>query len=105
MKQAQQAQATQETQQPVAKKYANGNVRTSEGILYDKKEVSAENQKVINNDSYKALKASESLNREWQAYKALIKKYGIEAMPGEAKAEMQSAYERVMRQAQTFFNL
>lgn len=98
-------QAAQETQQPIAKKYANGNVRTSEGILYDKKEVSAENQKVINNDSYKALKASESLNREWQAYKALIEKYGIEAMPWEAKAEMQSAYERVMRQAQTFFNL
>lgn len=98
-------QQAQETQQPIAKKYANWNVRTSEWILYDKKEVSAENQKVINNDSYKALKASESLNREWQAYKALIDKYGIEAMPWKARSEMQSAYERVMRQAQTFFNL
>lgn len=98
-------QQAQETQQPIAKKYANGNVRTAEWILYDKKEVSAENQKVINNDSYKALKASESLNREWQAYKALIDKYGIEAMPWQARSEMQSAYERVMRQAQTFFNL
>lgn len=98
-------QQAQETQQPIAKKYANGNVRTAEWILYDKKEVSAENQKVITNDSYKALKASESLNREWQAYKSLIDKYGIEAMPWKARSEMQSAYERVMRQAQTFFNL
>lgn len=97
-----------QTQQPAewkAVRYDNGNVRTASGILYDKKEVATTNQQLVSNESYKALKASEAFNREWQAYKWLIDKYGIEMMPGKAKQEMAAAYERVMRQAQTFFNL
>ncbi len=101
----------QASQEPVAKKYANGNVRTADGILYDKKEVSALNKEIVNNDNYKAIITSQNLEQNLKNFEEKFQKYGTEVgldrlkIGSSAATELTSTYTDLMLTAKEFFNL
>lgn len=67
-------------QAPVAKKYANGNIRTADGVLIKKEDAYKINKDITNDKAYEALVASEDMKTAWDSYKALVDEYGIESM-------------------------
>jgi hypothetical protein len=95
----------QANQTPTAKKYANGNIRTVDGVLIKKEDAYKVNKDIIGDKSYEAMIASEDMKTAWDTYKWLIDKYGVEVMPWSAKWEMATAYNGVLRAAQKFFAL
>lgn len=102
---------SQEDIWPKATRYANGNVRTADGILYTNKEVSAINKDIIKNDNYKAILTSQDLNDKLTQFEEVFKKYGTEVGLDKLKfnrtgaTALQNTYTSLLLTAKEFFNL
>jgi len=102
---------SQEDIWPKATRYANGNVRTADGVLYTNKEVSAINKDIIKNDNYKAILTSQDLNDKLTQFEEVFNKYGTEVGLDKLKfnrtgaTALQNTYTSLLLTAKEFFNL
>lgn len=106
----------QETEQawPQPIKYPNGNVRTPDGTLYTKKEVTELDNKIKWDEQYKRASTTLQYFRALDRLNELVWKYGTEIWPlasiesafgGTAKSELQSAYNDVLFAEKEYRNL
>lgn len=96
--------------EPTAKKYANGNVRTTDGILYDKKEVSETNKTLLKDENFKALTVAQNLNQKLLDFEKSFQENGTEIWPlwvfnPKGKTDLQATYTNLLLTAKEFFNL
>lgn len=104
----------QESVWPQPIKYANGNVRTPEGTLYTKKEVTEMDNKIKSDEQYKRASTTLQYFRALDKLNQLVEKYGTEIWPlasvqsafgGTKKSELQEAYNNILFAEKEYRNL
>lgn len=104
----------QESAWPQPIKYANGNVRTPEGTLYTKKEVTEMDNKIKWDEQYKRASTTLQYFRALDKLNQLVEKYWTEIWPiasvqsafgGTKKSELQEAYNNILFAEKEYRNL
>jgi hypothetical protein len=96
---------------PKAVQYKNGNVRSAEWILYDKKEVSSIKKEITWRDEFKRMKTVDDLGDSIAEYQKVFDKYWTETGLDRLKftstggTELKNAYIDLVLTAKEYFNL